>query len=553
MKAYALGLMIALCSLPQTAAASGDIGSKLKEYQAKAASLSAVKSVSPRPRSPQSLTGADFVIGSGAAVVLTPGARLSIGGNFSNAGTLTAGTGSAITLGGTSGQSLTGVTTFSVLMKTGGDTLTLASNITVNGALNVIAGWIYTGSGSVTFGPGATLNGQPKGGSVIGPNTWIGPGYAAPTLSISDGWNMISVPVTGTDLRKTTLFPTATSLAFAYNAGYVVKDTLVNGEGYWLRFTGAQSVQLGGGPIVSDTIPVGNGWNMIGSVSNPVAVTSISAIGTTIVSSIFGYSGSYTVADTIEPGSGYWIRVSGAGELVMSAASQNQPAPVPTTKQLASLNRLIVTDAQGRTGVLYFGKTEDPSFNIDMYTLPPVPPQGMFDTRFGSARLTEVLTDEASKRIPLTLTSASYPLTISWQIRGSQVPASLLVDGKAVTLDRSGSTSITTGSVQIELQLGTAAELPQTFALEQNYPNPFNPSTVIRYQLPVDSKVRLTVYDMLGQELETIVDRVESAGYKSVEWRPAVASGVYLYRLEASSTADPSKTFTQVRKMMLVR
>jgi len=102
-------------------------------------------------------------------------------------------------------------------------------------------------------------------------------------------------------------------------------------------------------------------------------------------------------------------------------------------------------------------------------------------------------------------------------------------------------------------------EIPKEFALHQNYPNPFNPTTVINYQLPIDSYVKLIVYNLLGQEVGSIVDEVQEAGYKSVEWNSddlsgrSVASGVYVYRLEASSQADPSKSFSQIRKMILMK
>ncbi len=88
---------------------------------------------------------------------------------------------------------------------------------------------------------------------------------------------------------------------------------------------------------------------------------------------------------------------------------------------------------------------------------------------------------------------------------------------------------------------------PLQFALSQNYPNPFNPSTVISYQLPVVSNVKLIIYDLLGREVATLVNAVEEPGYKSVEWNAAaVASGVYFYRLKAGD-------FMQTKKLLLTK
>ena len=100
----------------------------------------------------------------------------------------------------------------------------------------------------------------------------------------------------------------------------------------------------------------------------------------------------------------------------------------------------------------------------------------------------------------------------------------------------------------------TTQVLPIHFNLSQSYPNPFNPNTTIKYQLPENSKVSLKVYNTLGQVVITLTDKVEDAGFKSVEWNASnVASGVYFYRLEATSVSDPSKSFTQVKKMLLVK
>ena len=89
--------------------------------------------------------------------------------------------------------------------------------------------------------------------------------------------------------------------------------------------------------------------------------------------------------------------------------------------------------------------------------------------------------------------------------------------------------------------------LPGQFALEQNYPNPFNPTTVVRYQLPLASNVRLTVYDLLGREVSTLVNEREGPGSYEVKFDGAgLSSGVYFYRL----TAD---NLVQTRKLMLLR
>jgi len=94
--------------------------------------------------------------------------------------------------------------------------------------------------------------------------------------------------------------------------------------------------------------------------------------------------------------------------------------------------------------------------------------------------------------------------------------------------------------------------VPQVFALQPNYPNPFNPSTTLRYQLPVDSQVRLDIFDVLGQKVRTLVAGARPAGYHRVVWNSRddggmpVASGVYFSRLQAGD-------YLKVRKLLLLK
>jgi hypothetical protein len=91
------------------------------------------------------------------------------------------------------------------------------------------------------------------------------------------------------------------------------------------------------------------------------------------------------------------------------------------------------------------------------------------------------------------------------------------------------------------------AALPAAFALMQNYPNPFNPVTALTYAVQTQSRVTLTVFNVLGEEIAVLVDGVQSPGMKEVRWDGGDrAGGVYFYRLTAGS-------FSQTRAMLLIR
>ena len=102
--------------------------------------------------------------------------------------------------------------------------------------------------------------------------------------------------------------------------------------------------------------------------------------------------------------------------------------------------------------------------------------------------------------------------------------------------------SVVTGVEEEDLQ-------PITYRLGQNFPNPFNPTTTIRYQLPTNSKVLLKIYDVLGREVATLVNKEQDAGRYSVQLSAnayRLASGIYIYRLQAGN-------YVSVKKLMLLK
>ena len=97
-----------------------------------------------------------------------------------------------------------------------------------------------------------------------------------------------------------------------------------------------------------------------------------------------------------------------------------------------------------------------------------------------------------------------------------------------------------------EVVIGT----PDNFSLTQNYPNPFNPSTKISYSIPSEGKVSLSIFDMTGKEVKSLVNSVQTAGYYSVNFDgSSLASGVYYYRV----TVTGQNNFVATRKMLLVK
>jgi hypothetical protein len=190
---------------------------------------------------------------------------------------------------------------------------------------------------------------------------------------------------------------------------------------------------------------------------------------------------------------------------------------------------------------------DDGSFSLEWMTLSEVNNYGFYVERKSAA-------ENAYKTVSGLIPGAGTSLeghSYSWI--DAAVPAGMC-RYRLRQQDLDGKISYSS-EIQVMVVLGVKVEAsPRVFQLLQNYPNPFNPTTSLKYDLPVVSRVRLTVLNIVGQVVAVVADEIEQAGYKSVEWNAtSFASGIYYYRIEATSINEPGKTFTQVRRMILLK
>ena len=173
--------------------------------------------------------------------------------------------------------------------------------------------------------------------------------------------------------------------------------------------------------------------------------------------------------------------------------------------------------------------------------------------------------DEKSEPLFIKIQSDSYPVKIEWKLKNETGNCVKITDKENRPIE-SGFKSNNEGWVRIlesdikilRIELTNGYVIPTEFVLMQNYPNPFNPSTMIEFGLPFSSVVSLKIYNILGEEVATLInDEVLEAGtYKkifdlnNVNQSGSLSSGMYFYRIFARSG---SSTFSAIKKMALVK
>jgi hypothetical protein len=391
-------------------------------------------------------------------------------------------------------------------------------------------------------------------------NNWCVRFYPATSIVSLDSWNMVSVGVNalGGNYAKSVMYPSAQGPMFAYNGTYIATDPLSNGPGYWAKFNGAGQIVGGHGTLLNNlVIPVINNWNMMGGIGHPVATASIGVSGGTVASSYFGYGlAGYSVATTIVPGYGYWVKMNGAGTLTLnypSAAPKQSPAT-----DLNAMNKITIVDAAGRQQSLYIGEESSVREPLNFYELPPSAPG--FDARYSSGRMVETYPARLEKNgvyeYPIMINDAAYPVSIRWNTvkpAGRSIVLSS-ADGKLgnTVMNGSGSVRLTDVNVKSVVVRLADVQVPTKYALGQNYPNPFNPTTRFEVSIPKTAYVTIAIYDVLGRQITTLMNGQQGAGYYTMEWdaRDArglnVPTGIYFIRML-------SDEFNQTQKIMLMK
>jgi len=288
----------------------------------------------------------------------------------------------------------------------------------------------------------------------------------------------------------------------------------------------------------------------------------------------------YSIPSFIRPWTGYWISVLDSDVSVIYPIHKGSSSSVSrTNRDQSSWNiSFEATAGQAVDRITVMGVAEDATEGFDpMHDIAeaPNPPGGEFvsmsvyhpdwanvlGVRFAQD-LKSPVEPGGYREWTFKIESSSEEVELSWLMSGLpdeyqigynysdgmffedlRLLESLTVPGNSELMVRVGMEIL--GSINTNV-------LPVVYRLHQNYPNPFNPTTSIDYDLPEQSHVRILVYDMLGRQVKTLINKTQVPGYMSINWDATndlgepVSAGVYIYTIEAG-------TFRQTRKMILLK
>jgi hypothetical protein len=421
-----------------------------------------------------------------------------------------------------------------------------------------------------TYGPAQptwTANGDVKKVNLIATNA------NTVTIPLKNSWNLVSWNVdTQVDSANILLGSIVNKLtvALSFDNGGMTFDPTIPAEfntlkiadhlhGYWLKMKDTTSLVVSGSPVAATTpINLNNGYNLVSYL--PTAGDSVGhALGSIIAKTkvVLGFeNGGLTYDPTIpsnfnslkvmKPEFGYWIKTTSSDTLMyppssimpmMAKVSGGKLAKAP---QIASVipsrewismwgDNIMLHRTLLPIGTMITAKTST-GLVCGVGEVWEAGKFGLISIYKDDAETREVEGAKQGEEITIYIGDYRVPKSIQWTKFGDVVNFNELVTG-----------------------IAELSPLPTEFALHQNYPNPFNPATTIQYALPTRSIVRLVIYNILGQVVKELINTEQQAGYQSVVWNANVASGMYFYRIEATSLDNPNKRFVDTKKMLLLK
>ena len=377
-------------------------------------------------------------------------------------------------------------------------------------------------------------------------------------VSLSEGWNLISVPFDGVKSRPKDILGTLINnnqlLYVSSPKGYYSPDdpystlsTLNSKDGYYVKVKkSADKIYFRGKVLADASVSLSAGWNLISYY--PDYELNIEDAFTALMSSnnlqyVVGFdegalvydpnSTSSNTLNVLKPTRGYWVKVNEAVSSFSFPSKSNSSA----SGKLAINHPMKHVDFKPTTSFMFV--------------------KGKIVGNYNIGDVVKVVSEEGKTVGAIGITSGG--LLRNSPIYGDDFTTDEtdgLMAGEQLTFIYEGDTLSSTMkfkpmSLQ-EIELEFKAPLPSVFSLHQNYPNPFNPVTTIRYDVPDNSLVKIIIYDLTGRNIRTLVNEVSNPGRYSISWNGTddfgkpVSSGMYFYRMNSTD-------FQSVKKLMLLK
>ncbi len=382
-------------------------------------------------------------------------------------------------------------------------------------------------------------------------------------IELEAGWNLISWNVdTGDDDIETLIADIKGDIdvILGFEAGALTYDpdpdmsefnTLTEMDhfhGYWFRMNNPATFCLTGMKVPAATpIALEMGWNLASYLpedEDEIEHALASIMDYLLV--VLGYDGGglsyqpdlkdFSTLDTLRPDFGYWIKVDDdvmltyPGDAPPPAFAKMIPDMFATDRSEVATSNVWI-NLYGRD-VAVDGEPVCAGTRLEAYDTDGILCGTFTVTESGKFGFMPVYGAENGSNVGLQRGDQ-----FSIRVNGQETEETFTFSG--------GGDRIAVGS--LSLKSGGINPIPERYNLAQNYPNPFNPTTTVAYDIPVEAKVKLTIYNILGEKVATLVDESKPAGSYTAEWNgqtdngSAVSSGIYFYRLTAGDYVKSMK------------
>lgn len=376
---------------------------------------------------------------------------------------------------------------------------------------------------------------------------------------INKGWNLLSVPVNPSSSYWKDVFKNALNIPirFSQNLYQTNETNLAPGYGYFVKYSDDVDKTVAGSRITkinSDVFPtrIYEGWNTIGSLSTPVSTEKVrvlavpsSSTNPSIEGDIYRYvtDRGYQAVSEITPGLGYWLKIAGQAYLQIDPSLPKTGVDFASVRNsvTSAATRVNVMDATNRTADVFV--VENGSVEAkNVFELPPLPPNNLFDVRFSNNAYIEDAVNPLIKLqgvdfpIVLTMNNPEHNYTVVNPVSG-EVLGTVLA-GRANTI------SITDARTPAVRLMGGDVVAGAGVVVS---PNPVQGNASITYTVPTTGMVTVEVFDAVGQLVQTLVSEVKTAGVYDVQANGyALAAGRYIVKVTNGNSVETS-TVTVVR------